>query len=101
MLTLERIQMLQSGEFNELESTRLLNLDEDDSYFSCNNTFFVDDFDSFVNEFSNLLIASEYIEDEEEVTGLVLKLTEGDIDELWFTLSSIPYDLKCEYYRLF
>ena len=101
MLTLERIQELQSGEFNELESTRLLQFNDDDDYFSCNNTFFVDDFEQFVTEFAALLIASEYIEDEEEVTGLVLKLTEGDIDELWFTLSSIPYDLKCEYYRLF
>ena len=100
MLTLERIEMLQSGEFEELESTTLLNLDEDD-YFSCNNTFYTDDFEQFVTEFAALLIASEYMWDEEEVTGLVLRLTEGDIDELWFTLSSIPYDLKCEYYRLF
>jgi len=101
MLTLERIQELQSGDFIELEATNLLQFNDDDDYFSCNNTFYTDDFDSFVTEFAALLIASEYIEDEEEVTGLVLKLQDGDIDELWFTMSSIPYDLQCEYYKLF
>ena len=100
MLTLERIEELHSGEFLELPVTKLLNLDDDD-YFSCNQVFNTNNFEDYVKEFEELLISSEYIMDIEEVTGIVVKLTEGDIDELWFTLRSRPYDLNTEYTRLF
>jgi hypothetical protein len=93
MLTLERIQELQSGDV-DLKGRILLHFGNE--YDTCDHTFNVTDYEFACKEYETLY--GQYFD---TVTGFVLKVTEGDIDELWVTDSSIPYDLQCEYYRLF
>jgi hypothetical protein len=97
MLTLERIQMLQSDDCELTESKQLSEFGEE--YDTCCNTFLTDDYDIMLQENESLLL--NFVEDVENVTGFVLLIVDGGIDELWFTTSSIPYDLNVTYWRLY
>jgi hypothetical protein len=94
MLTLERINLLQSGDIELTKNKRLFQFDEE--YDTCNNTFNSDDYNIAIKEYESLY--EMYYND---ITGFVILLHDGDIDEVWITNSLIPYDLQTEYVRLF
>lgn len=96
MLTLERVNELKNGSV-EMVCSRLNKLNND-NYVLCGNTFHVNDFDEMLKCYGSLTTAYDDIDN---ISGYVILLIDGEICELWYTTTLVPYDINTYYYKIF